>query len=158
MVRHLVLGISAALTAACQGATTMDEGNKCSGIFTDRDGNSVKELGDLSFRQEAELDIRNNKLSILTVADDFSGAYAPMSEGIRQRFYSINRNDLNKMIGYELWDNSRFSMKGVDVLQNDARACTPELEAFVDYARGYNDIVAQHLLGRWDEGRHSKRR
>lgn len=158
MIRQLVLGISATLIVACQGATTMDQGNICSGIFTDRDGNSVKELSVLSFRQEADLDIRNNKLSILTVPNDFSGAYAPISEGIRDRFHSINRNDLNKMIGYEIWNSSRFSMKGVDVLQKDARACAPELELFKDYARGYNDIVVQHLLDRWDGEQRSRLR
>ncbi|WP_447756283.1 hypothetical protein [Sphingopyxis fribergensis] len=157
MVRNLVLGISATLTLACQATTTMDEGNKCAGIFTDREGNSVKELGVLSFRQEADLDIKNNELSILTVPNDFSGTYAPISEGIRERFHSINRNDLSKMIGYELWNDSRFSIKGVEVLQKDARACAPELEAFKDYARGYNDIVVQHLLGRWEGKRHSRR-
>lgn len=157
MVRHLVLGISATLTVACQSTTTTDEGSKCVGIFTDREGNSVKKLSALSFRQEADLDIRNNELSILTVPNDFSGSYAPISEGIRERFHSINRNDLNKMIGYELWNDSRFSMKGVDVLRKDAQACAPEQEAFKDYARGYNDIVVQHLLGRWDGQRHSRR-
>lgn len=140
-----------------EGTTTTYEGDKCAGIFTDRKGNSVKELSVLSFKHEADLDIRDNELSLLTVPNDFSGTFSPISEGLRERFHSINRNDLDKMIGYEFYNESRFSMKGVETFRKGARACAPEMKAFEDYARGYNDIVVQHLLDRWDGKQFSRR-
>lgn len=153
MVRNLILGISAALTVACQGTT----GDSCAGIFTDREGNPVEDLALLSFKQEADLDIGKNKLSLVTIPNDFAGSYTPISESMRDRFHSINRNELEKITGYEVLNNSRLSMKGVEVLRKDAGACAPEIRAFKDYARGYNDIVVQHLLDLWNRKQLSKR-
>lgn len=121
------------------------EQDYCFYMFTDSEGNSVRDISLLNSVNEARVAIEKNELALIMIDGD-PAAYMPLPDDIRDRYINLNFREISERLGYAPLIDTRLSREGVDLLSKNPNSCQEQMEKFEIFARSYNGVIARYIV------------